>query len=99
MLDVDDIGSALGLLASSSDNVKTFIDILEGSFNMPNIKMKTMGGKVFWNTYVEKDGFKLQQNTIFKNARILDDNDVRLAWGSMKAMELALEKFLKYAEM
>ena len=52
--------------------------------------MKTMGGEIFWNTISEINGFKLQQNTITHYARILDDENRRLAWGTMAGMNEAL---------
>ena len=56
----------------------------------PNIEMKTMGGRKFWITNQEKQGWKLQTNKITKLSRILDDNNRRKAWGNPAAMA---EKF------
>ena len=49
---------------------------------MPNLEMPTMGGKVWWTTLVEFDGWKVQENKLLHNCRILDNNNVRRAWGS-----------------
>lgn len=53
---------------------------------MPNIKAKTMGGEVFWNDLVQKQGYRVQQNKTTGHCRILDINDERVAWGSEAQM-------------
>ena len=55
-----------------------------------NIPFPTAGGAVFWNTY-RVNGWKLQENTVFGNWRILDPSDERQAWG---ISEKQLEAFL-----
>ena len=50
--------------------------------SMPNIKFYTLGGHVFWNTLASKNGYKLQQNIFTRHCRILDSEDMRIAWGS-----------------
>lgn len=59
---------------------------------MPNVPTKTLGGHTFWDTLVEYNGYKLQQNLITKHARILDSDDVRIAWGTINGMKKALER-------
>ncbi len=49
--------------------------------SLPNIPVKTMGGKVFWNDLAQSNGWRLQQNMITHHCRILDPNNVRRAWG------------------
>ncbi|MDR3109046.1 MAG: hypothetical protein LBU65_05075 [Planctomycetaceae bacterium] len=51
-----------------------------------NVPMPTMGGKVFWKTIADVDGWRVQQNKVFGNCRILDPNNVRRAWGGINAM-------------
>ncbi|NTU22469.1 hypothetical protein HPY28_19285 [Brevibacillus sp. HB1.2] len=48
---------------------------------LPNLPTKTMGGKMFWNTLDFSNGWKLQQNLFTGHLRILDQDDVRQAWG------------------
>lgn len=67
---------------------KKFILNLFGE--MPNIEMQTMGGHVFWETRKTDGTYKLQVNKFTQHARILDEEDMRIAWGSYEAM---LEKF------
>ena len=68
--------------------------LLSNLGDMPNINFPTMGGKVFWNDLASYEGWRIQQNTVFKNCRILDPNDVRRAWGGMAAMEKIFEKLV-----
>ena len=59
---------------------------------MPNIPMPTLGGEVFWNTITEHDGWRLQQNVFTQHARILNSFDVRIAWGSIRAMTRMMDR-------
>lgn len=61
----------------------------------PNIEMKTMGGRKFWITSQEKQGWKLQTNKITKLSRILDDNNRRKAWGNPAAMAEKFKRLLR----
>ena len=54
--------------------------------DMFNIPFQTMGGNVWWNTLASREGYKLQQHKITGHARILDSNNIRLAWGDIDAM-------------
>lgn len=71
----------------------------------PNKEMQTMGGKKFWDTLqVCPNGWRLQQNKITKLCRILDENDIRKAWGSRYAMEeklkrLTRKEFLEFGDI
>ena len=55
-----------------------------------NIEFPTMGGEFMWTTRMNKNGWKLQVNDITGLARILDDDDMRKAWGCYPIMK---EKF------
>ena len=54
--------------------------------DMFNIPFPTMGGNVWWDTLVSRGGYKLQQHKITGHARILDSNDIRVAWGDLDTM-------------
>ena len=54
--------------------------------DMFNVQFPTMGGTVWWNTLVSRGGYKLQQHKITGHARILDSNDIRVAWGDLDTM-------------
>jgi len=47
----------------------------------PNLPTKTAGGKVFWHTLDRRNRWKLQRNRLTGHFRILDQEDVRQAWG------------------
>ena len=49
---------------------------------MPNIEFPTLGGHFFWDTLAEQQGHKLQKNKLTGHCRILDPEDMRIAWGS-----------------
>ena len=52
----------------------------------PNIRAKTMGGKVFWDVIADKCGFRLQKHRVSGHCRILDREGRRLANGSETQM-------------
>ena len=63
--------------------------------NMPNLPLPTMGGHTFWNNLAVEKGWKVQQNMLTHHVRILDDNDVRRAWGSEEEMMKLFRKIVK----
>jgi pimeloyl-ACP methyl ester carboxylesterase len=63
--------------------------------SMPNMPAKTMRGEVFWNELANVNGWRVQQNMIFKNCRILRPDNVRVAWGGYTAIMEALERLVK----
>lgn len=65
-------------------------ELIDEMGDMPNIPMRTMGGKVFWTTIAEANGYKIQINNLLGNARILDKDNKRVAWGNKTVMK---EKF------
>lgn len=52
----------------------------------PNICAPTLGGKYWWDTVSEENGFTLQQHKIDGHCRILDSDGIRLAHGSEMEM-------------
>lgn len=60
--------------------------------DMPNISFKTLGGSLWWDTFVRIGEYRIQQNLVTGHARILDDDDVRVAWGSISAMKQKLSR-------
>ena len=64
----------------------TLADYLSGR-NTRNIVAPTLGGDVFWRDLAECCGWRLQQNAVFNNCRILDSENVRHAWGSLEYLE------------
>lgn len=64
-------------LICESHAVDEFIALARG-----NVETATMGGKTYWNNLIAINGWKLQQNKLFKNVRLLNQSDTRKAWGS-----------------
>ena len=56
----------------------------------PNIETATRGGTLMWQTMKYQNGWKLQNNYLTGLSRILDENNIRKAWGSPEVMT---EKF------
>jgi hypothetical protein len=63
--------------------------------NMPNIPFPTMGGEVFWNELASVNGWRVQQNMITQHCRVLDPNDVRVAWGGIEAIMNVFARLVK----
>ena len=77
-----------------SQNPGRSISFLDKEISMPNIPFPTMGGEVFWQDLAEFNGWRLQQNMFFKNARILRPDNVRVAWGTVNGMYKALDRLV-----
>ena len=56
----------------------------------PNLEIPTRGGKVFWKDIKEINGWRLQYNFITGLSRIVDESNIRKAWGTPVIMA---EKF------
>ena len=82
------MSAALGLIAKAPDLINEF-------GLMPNINFPTMGGKVFWNDLAECDGWRVQRNSFTGHCRILDQNNVRRAWGEESKIMDFFQKILK----
>jgi hypothetical protein len=59
---------------------------LEGLPAMPNVEFATGGGPVWWRDLANLGNWRLQQNILWGNCRILDPADHRKAWGGTRAM-------------
>ena len=81
---------ALTKIASDPQAIGRVLDSLDSS--MPNIETQTIGGEIFWHTISNVDGWRLQENFIFGNCRILDPQDCRQAWGGKRAILKAFEQ-------
>ncbi len=84
----------LKLLSSQTQQAYSLLQRLDEELSMPNIPMPIMGSEIFWDNIAEYNGWRLQQNMIAQHARILDNNNVRVAWGSLKAMQKAMGKMI-----
>lgn len=80
---------ALIKLASDPQAIGRLLDVLDSP--MPNVETATMGGYIWWTTIANVEGWRLQENIIFGNCRIIDPNDMRKAWGGKQAILKAFE--------
>lgn len=62
---------------------------------MPNIPLPTLGGLVFWNDLAEVNGWRVQQNIITGHCRVLDEDNIRRAWGGEEAIMDFFNKVVK----
>ena len=95
MLQTSAIEEALKFIASHPEIA---LKVLNAELEMPNIPTPTMGGHRFWTTLAEFNGYRLQQNQFTHHARILNANDVRIAWGTLNGMEKALDRLILFAQ-
>ena len=61
---------------------------------MFNMKTFTLGGKQLWTDYVWRQGWTIQLNAITGHWRLLDEKNVRHAWGSRKQCQEELERLV-----
>ncbi len=54
---------------------------------MPNMDFPTLGGNFFWDDICSCQGWKIQKNSILGYCRLLDENNIRSAWGSESEFE------------
>ncbi|WP_235033410.1 esterase/lipase family protein [Rubripirellula obstinata] len=66
----------------------------QGTFmgNGLNVPLKTTGGTQLWTDFADRDGHRIQQNALTGHWRLLNDSDVRQAWGSRDACESKLNE-------
>ncbi|MEL6908772.1 MAG: hypothetical protein AAFO85_00985 [Cyanobacteria bacterium J06598_4] len=84
------ITRALTKIANDPQAIGRVLDSLNSS--MLNIETKTMGEGIFWHTISDINGWRLQENKVFGNCRILDPQNNRKAWGGKRAILKAFEK-------
>lgn len=68
------------------------MSIFDGDRNPINIPFPTLGGETFWDCLDIQGGYELQQHKITKHCRILDSNNVRVAWGEEGPMRAKLQE-------
>jgi hypothetical protein len=81
----------LEVLQLDPKRVKEIVDHLS---EHPNLRMKTLGGEAYWADLANVSGWRVQENILFGNCRILNENNVRLAWGGKKDMLNAFESLV-----
>lgn len=61
---------------------------------LPNVKTSTLGGDLWWNNLAQCNGWRVQRNSLTGHCRILDDQNVRHAWGSERDIMAFFQKVL-----
>ena len=85
--------AAVGKVTLLAGEIINLTKTLKEADTLPNVPFPTLGGKVFWNTIAEQDGWKVQKNMFTQHCRVLDPNNIRLAWGfSEEALLAELQK-------
>lgn len=62
---------------------------------LPNLPAKTLGGKQMWADLYLYGGWRVQRHVVTQHCRLLDEGDVRRAWGTEAQCEAALESSRK----
>ena len=68
------------------------MSIFDGDLDPLNIPFPTAGGKVFWEDLDHVGDFKLQKNVFTHHCRILNEKNIRVAWGEEGPMRAKLRK-------
>src|SRR5689334_10075776 len=50
-----------------------------------NLPTRTLGGQQFWTDHRWHNGLRLQHNHVTDHWRLIDERDIRRAWGSREA--------------
>ena len=88
------VESVLGLFSTVPDLALKFNDMFKGDFALPNIPFKVIDADgMLWDTLVERNGWRFQQNEFTRHCRILDSEGIRRAWGTKNGMLKALKAF------
>lgn len=72
--------------------------LFRSQLSLPNIPMPVLDGGVFWSTIASWNGLRLQQHHLSRHARILDQDNVRIAWGTVNGMEMVLDRLARFQE-
>lgn len=64
----------------------------EGPQGPVNLPIATLGGTQFWADIRFREGWRLQHNLVTGHFRLLDEHNVRQAWGTREATQSALDR-------
>ena len=57
-----------------------------------NLKQQTLGGTQFWTDQLIVQDWRIQRNVLTNGYRLLDDRDVRHAWGTSEQCRAAFDR-------
>lgn len=80
------------------DEALQTLSIFDKDINCPNIKCQVTNGGVFWTDLTKYKNWTLQQHDITKSARILDENNCRVAWGTVNGMRKVMKRLKELDE-
>src|SRR5687767_9210321 len=75
------IGISAGRTAKADDLAETASNSSAEAKGVLNVSSPTFGGKQFWNDELVFHDWRVQRNVISGHCRLLDDQNVRRAWG------------------
>ena len=61
-----------------------------GCRSLPNVTFPTLGGRQLWADEAVWPGWRIQRNLVTGHCRLLDDRDLRYAWGTYTACTATL---------
>ena len=74
-------------------NPELLSQISENKGSYRDYPLAPEGIRVFWDTMCKYNGWKLQKNYYFNHCRIVDEYNVKRAWGTESEMIGALESY------
>jgi len=86
--------AAQGQVFKSDSGDMTRFEKPVDSDNNFNLRMPTLGGKQIWTDHRWWFGWRIQQNLLTQHWRLVDDRNIRIAWGNRASCELALDKVI-----
>lgn len=84
----------LGLISMKASQAQTSKSD-EPALGLWNVKFPTMGGKQFWTDMIHFYQWRIQQNSMTGHFRLIDQHNVRHAWGNRAHCEKELEKIAR----
>ena len=68
------------------------LELLDKEIALPNIPFPVCPEFFVWDTVCEINRWKLQQNMMTRHARIVDNKNIRKAWGTINGMIRAMDR-------
>ncbi len=95
---IDAVEPIIGGLGLVPELLEQISKVSKTEISLANIPCKVFNAGVFWDTlktFEKYNGLQLQVNKCTHHARILDSDDIRIAWGSLRGMEKILDAIIR----
>ena len=92
---IDSVEPIIGGLGLVPELLEQISKISKSEISLANIPWKVANGGIFWKNLAEYNGLQLQVNICSHHARILDSDDIRIAWGSLRGMEKIFDAIIR----